>query len=113
MSKYMNIHNDKKSNFWGFLCNTASIYLGGCNAVDKADLLEAFFTQGYRHLPALIGRLMNHRQWLSIIICFVFHIQVDVIFEIFYLSSKNHSILGMGRSTDVLWCIYFDRYIYH
>lgn len=90
MSKYMNIHNVKKSDVWGFLCNTALNYLGGCNAVDKADLLEAFLTQGYRHLPALIGRLMNHRQWLSIIICFVFQIQVDIIFEIFHLSSKNH-----------------------
>lgn len=105
-----------RNQIFGVFCDTASIYLGGSNAVDKADLLEAFFTQGYRHLPALIGRLMNHRQWLSIIICFVFHIQVDVIFEIFHLSSKNHSILGMGRSTDAsryLFWWYLDRYIYH
>lgn len=88
----MYIHNVKKSDFGGFLCDTALIYLGGCDAIDKTDLLEAFLTQGYRHLPALIGRLMNDRQWLPIVICFVFQIQVDVIFEIFHLSNKNHSI---------------------
>lgn len=50
----------RNSTFGVFLA--VLIYLGGCNAVDKADLLEAFLTQGYRHLPAFIGCLMNDRQ---------------------------------------------------
>lgn len=43
MFKYMNIYNVKKLDVWDFFCNIALNYFGGCNVVDKVDLLEVFF----------------------------------------------------------------------
>lgn len=56
-------------------------YLRRRNAVDKADLLEAFLTHGEADLPAIIDDFVQHGERVSNLIHLVLQVHGDIVTE--------------------------------
>lgn len=56
-------------------------YLGGGDAVDEADLLEALLAHGETDLPARVHRLVHYGEGRTRLVRSVLHIQVYIAAE--------------------------------
>lgn len=66
-------------------CLAAAAHLGGGDAVDEADLLEALLAHGETHLPALVHHLVHHLQRHARLVQLVLDVQVHVAAEAVHL----------------------------
>lgn len=72
---------------WTRDCNTLpGDNLGGCDAVDEADLLEALLAHGETHLPSWVHHLVHYSERRPRLICSVLHIQVHIAAEAVHLN---------------------------
>lgn len=69
--------------------NTLRSYLCGGNAVNKADLLEAFFTQSQAHFPPGIDFLMDNFKCIPSFIDLILQIEVHIAAESFHLHADE------------------------
>lgn len=69
--------------------NTLRSYLCGGNAVNKADLLETFFTQSQAHFPPGIDFLMDNFKCISSFIDLILQIEIHVAAESFHLQTDE------------------------
>lgn len=76
-----------RSDYWHG-CKTQH-YLCRRNAVDKADLLEAFLTHGEADLPALIDDFVQHCERVADLIHLVLQVHVNVVTESCDLKDHN------------------------
>ncbi len=56
-------------------------YLGGGDAVNKADLLESLLAHGEANLPPIIHSFIYHLQCDTCLVQFVLHIQIHIAAE--------------------------------
>lgn len=78
--------------------DTVRCYLCGGNAVNKADLLEAFFTQSQAHFPSGIDFLMDNFECISSFIDLILQIEVHIAAESFHLHAEQSRQL-VGNSS--------------
>lgn len=78
--------------------DTVRSYLCGGNAVNKADLLEAFFTQSQAHFPSGIDFLMDNFECISSFIDLILQIEVHIAAESFHLHTEQSRQL-VGNSS--------------
>lgn len=64
-------------------------YLCGGNAVNKTDLLEAFFTQSQAHFPSGIDFFMDNFKCIPSFIDLILQIEVHIAAESFHLQADE------------------------
>lgn len=75
--------------------DTLRSYLCGGNAVNKADLLEAFFTQSQAHFPSGIDFLMDNFECIPSFIDLILQIEVHIAAESFHLhADQSRQLVG-------------------
>ena len=66
-------------------CGHQQPYLGGGDAVDKADLLEALLAHGEAHLPAVVHHLVHDGERRARLVHLVLQVHVHVAAEASHL----------------------------
>ena len=84
--------------FLGLECINFITYLCCGDTVDEAGLLESFVAKGNGDLPAIAGIIINKFKGGSGFIILVLDVEVDIIFEIFHLCTKERLIKGVQNS---------------
>lgn len=79
----------------------SSSYLGGGDAVDEADLLEALLTHRQTHLPALVHRLVHHFECHARLVQLILHVQIHVAAEAVHLWQDK--AVQEGTNRDTVW----------